>query len=116
MVEWYAARYQANLAIHLKKYGLRYDDLYDPAMDLVRIAAAADVLMCMQQPQQHCAQPELQLLQQQATVSSSAATAFPSPKRRPAAVRATVARWQRQPAAPIRQWRGQQCTTTSAHN
>lgn len=34
MVEWYAARYQANLAIHLKKYGLRYDDLYDPAMDL----------------------------------------------------------------------------------
>lgn len=33
-VEWYAQRYQANLAVHLSKYGLRYDDLYDPAMDL----------------------------------------------------------------------------------
>lgn len=36
MVEWYATRYQANLAVSLKAYGLRYDDLYDPAMDLVR--------------------------------------------------------------------------------
>lgn len=35
MVEWYAGRYQANLAVSLKKYGLRYDDLYDPRMDLV---------------------------------------------------------------------------------
>jgi hypothetical protein len=35
-VEWYATRYQASLAVNLKKYGLRYDDLYDPAMDLVR--------------------------------------------------------------------------------
>lgn len=35
MVEWYASRYQANLAVSLKKYGLRYDDLYDPRMDLV---------------------------------------------------------------------------------
>lgn len=38
MVEWYATRYQANLAVSLKAYGLRYDDLYDPAMDLVRTA------------------------------------------------------------------------------
>lgn len=36
MVEWYAGRYQAQLSVHLKKYGLRYDDLYDPMMDLVR--------------------------------------------------------------------------------
>jgi hypothetical protein len=35
MVEWCAGRYQANLAVSLKKYGLRYDDLYDPRMDLV---------------------------------------------------------------------------------
>jgi len=34
MVEWYAGRYQAQLSVHLKKYGLRYDDLYDPMMDL----------------------------------------------------------------------------------
>lgn len=34
MVEWCASRYQANLAVSLKKYGLRYDDLYDPRMDL----------------------------------------------------------------------------------
>jgi ubiquinol-cytochrome c reductase subunit 7 len=34
MVEWCAGRYQANLAVSLKKYGLRYDDLYDPRMDL----------------------------------------------------------------------------------
>jgi hypothetical protein len=40
MVEWYAGRYQAQLAVHLKKYGLRYDDLYDPMMDLVRLMLA----------------------------------------------------------------------------
>jgi hypothetical protein len=34
-LEWAASRYQARLATNLKKYGLRYDDLYDPMMDLV---------------------------------------------------------------------------------
>eukprot|EP00882_Tetradesmus_deserticola_P004531 GHRQ01004777.1.p1 GENE.GHRQ01004777.1~~GHRQ01004777.1.p1 ORF type:complete len:121 (+),score=52.64 GHRQ01004777.1:469-831(+) len=33
-LEWAATRYQARLATNLKKYGLRYDDLYDPMMDL----------------------------------------------------------------------------------
>lgn len=35
-MDWAATRYQARLASNLKKYGLRYDDLYDPMMDLVR--------------------------------------------------------------------------------
>ncbi|WIA16562.1 hypothetical protein OEZ86_008023 [Tetradesmus obliquus] len=33
-MDWAATRYQARLASNLKKYGLRYDDLYDPMMDL----------------------------------------------------------------------------------
>ncbi|KAF8065502.1 hypothetical protein HT031_003103 [Scenedesmus sp. PABB004] len=33
-VEWAATRYRASLASNLKQYGLRYDDLYDPMMDL----------------------------------------------------------------------------------
>eukprot|EP00878_Enallax_costatus_P001298 GHUV01001444.1.p2 GENE.GHUV01001444.1~~GHUV01001444.1.p2 ORF type:complete len:121 (+),score=44.84 GHUV01001444.1:292-654(+) len=33
-VEWAASKYQARLATRLKSYGLRYDDLYDPMMDL----------------------------------------------------------------------------------
>lgn len=33
-MEWAATRYQAGLATKLKAYGLRYDDLYDPMMDL----------------------------------------------------------------------------------
>jgi len=32
---WAQRRYQASLAEHLKDYGLRYDDLYDPIMDMV---------------------------------------------------------------------------------
>jgi hypothetical protein len=32
---WAQRRYQAGLAEQLKDYGLRYDDLYDPLMDLV---------------------------------------------------------------------------------
>lgn len=35
-VEWAGARYQATLAKRLAAYGLRFDDLYDPMMDLVR--------------------------------------------------------------------------------
>eukprot|EP00803_Ostreobium_quekettii_P009420 evm.model.scf_60.1 EVM.evm.TU.scf_60.1 scf_60:8726-10934(+) len=34
MVQWAAKRYQAAVAAELKKYGLRYDDLYDPMHDL----------------------------------------------------------------------------------
>lgn len=33
-VQWAATKYQARLATRLKAYGLRYDDLYDPMMDL----------------------------------------------------------------------------------
>lgn len=64
-VERYATRYQANLAVHLKQYGLRYDDLYDPAMDLVGALACLAWQQCWQakwhgcthaqQPQQGCA-------------------------------------------------------------
>jgi hypothetical protein len=32
---WMARRYQAAVAKELKNYGLRYEDLMDPAMDLV---------------------------------------------------------------------------------
>mmetsp|Transcript_9750 Transcript_9750/g.35719 ORF Transcript_9750/g.35719 Transcript_9750/m.35719 type:complete len:125 (+) Transcript_9750:184-558(+) len=33
-IEWAAKSYQAALASRLKKYGLRYDDLYDPLGDV----------------------------------------------------------------------------------
>jgi ubiquinol-cytochrome c reductase subunit 7 len=33
-LEWATVRYQARLATNLKEYGLRYDDLYDPMMDM----------------------------------------------------------------------------------
>lgn len=46
MVEWYAGRYQANLAVSLKKYGLRYDDLYDPRMDLVSHQGLGSCVCC----------------------------------------------------------------------
>ena len=32
---WMARRYQAAVAKELKNYGLRYEDLYDPEMNLV---------------------------------------------------------------------------------
>ena len=35
LVAWMAPRYQAVVGRELKKYGLRYEDLYDPQMDLV---------------------------------------------------------------------------------
>ena len=35
-MEWMAVRYQAAVAKELKKYGLRYEDLYDPLLDMVR--------------------------------------------------------------------------------
>lgn len=37
---WAARRYQAAVADHLVKYGLRYEDLLDPINDLVRQWAA----------------------------------------------------------------------------
>lgn len=37
---WAARRYQAAVADHLIKYGLRYEDLLDPINDLVRQRAA----------------------------------------------------------------------------
>ena len=33
---WAARRYQAAVATELKKYGLRYEDLYDPLLNMVR--------------------------------------------------------------------------------
>ncbi len=33
---WMATRYQAAVGKELVKYGLRYEDLYDPQQDLVR--------------------------------------------------------------------------------
>lgn len=32
---WAARRYQAAVATELKKYGLRYEDLYDPLLNMV---------------------------------------------------------------------------------
>lgn len=34
LASWMARRYQAAVGAKLKKYGLRYDDLYDPLFDL----------------------------------------------------------------------------------
>ena len=42
LVAWMAPRYQAVVARELKKYGLRYEDLYDPQMDLVRASSPPD--------------------------------------------------------------------------
>lgn len=36
LVAWMAPRYQAAVGKELVKYGLRYEDLYDPQYDLVR--------------------------------------------------------------------------------
>ena len=33
---WAARKYQAAVATELKKYGLRYEDLYDPLLNMVR--------------------------------------------------------------------------------
>ena len=35
---WMATRYQAAVATELKKYGLRYEDLYDPELNMVSSA------------------------------------------------------------------------------
>jgi hypothetical protein len=43
LVAWMAPRYQAVVAKELRKYGLRYEDLYDPQLDLVRRAVLAAV-------------------------------------------------------------------------
>lgn len=40
---WAARRYQAAVGAQLKNYGLRYEDLLDPACDLVRYAGANSV-------------------------------------------------------------------------
>ncbi|PRW58608.1 cytochrome b-c1 complex subunit 7-2 [Chlorella sorokiniana] len=34
LVAWMAPRYQAVVGAQLRKYGLRYEDLYDPQLDL----------------------------------------------------------------------------------
>lgn len=39
LVSWAQRRYQASLGERLRDYGLRYDDLLDPQMDLVRLLA-----------------------------------------------------------------------------
>ena len=35
VLTWAARRYQAAVATELKKYGLRYEDLYDPQLNMV---------------------------------------------------------------------------------
>lgn len=35
---WAARRYQARVAVELKKYGLRYEDLLDPLENLVSLS------------------------------------------------------------------------------
>ena len=34
-LSWAAVRYQASVASELRKYGLRYEDLYDPLLNQV---------------------------------------------------------------------------------
>ena len=38
VLTWAARRYQAAVATELKKYGLRYEDLYDPQLNMVERA------------------------------------------------------------------------------
>ena len=38
VLTWAARKYQAAVATELKKYGLRYEDLYDPQLNMVRTA------------------------------------------------------------------------------
>ena len=35
VLTWAARKYQAAVATELKKYGLRYEDLYDPQLNMV---------------------------------------------------------------------------------
>lgn len=47
---WMALRYQAVVGKELRKYGLRYEDLFDPQQDLVRSlrgAGWAGLITCM---------------------------------------------------------------------
>jgi hypothetical protein len=43
-LNWAQKRYQASVAERLKDYGLRYDDLYDPLMDLVSRGTLGEAL------------------------------------------------------------------------
>lgn len=38
VLTWAARKYQAAVATELKKYGLRYEDLYDPQLNMVCIS------------------------------------------------------------------------------
>lgn len=38
VLTWAARKYQAAVATELKKYGLRYEDLYDPQLNMVSSA------------------------------------------------------------------------------
>lgn len=46
---WAARRYQAAVATELKKYGLRYEDLYDPLLNMVRAKLCKHVLRLVSQ-------------------------------------------------------------------
>ena len=41
-----APRYQAVVGAELRKYGLRYEDLYDPQLDLVSACYLRNLLAC----------------------------------------------------------------------
>ena len=43
-LRWAASRYQAAVCTELRKYGLRYEDLYDPLLNMVRLPAHMTIL------------------------------------------------------------------------
>ncbi len=45
VLTWAARKYQAAVATELKKYGLRYEDLYDPQLNMVSLTQNA--LCCL---------------------------------------------------------------------
>ena len=50
LVAWMAPRYQAVVGRELRKYGLRYEDLYDPQMDLVSRSCCCCCCCCAAAP------------------------------------------------------------------
>lgn len=45
-MEWMAVRYQAAVGKELRKYGLRYEDLYDPVLEQVIADYSAALSSC----------------------------------------------------------------------
>ena len=47
VLTWAARKYQAAVATELKKYGLRYEDLYDPQLNMVSFSIALRFILLM---------------------------------------------------------------------